>query len=390
MTKRIINCLLLIFLFFLPLQTRWAYAPGFLNGGFWEYGTGCFYATEILLWLIVILFFIDQSRSQEFWRRIKNRESKFKKKSYFFTFLLFYFFTLTLWHSFDFWISFQYLQRLLGLVCLGIILITHGRQNGVERFWLALWLSGLGQGIFAVYQFFTQKAPHIFGLGLAPHYGGQLGDFVVETADGRWLRAYGSFGSPNSLGIFLAIALVVGLLVYLSANKKYQPLITAGQLIIIAGLFFSFSRGAWLATGVGLISLILIVYNSYRDRLKQLARQFFYYFFLILILFLIFSQLFFSRLNLSNRLESRSINERISQITVSCQLSAKNYLFGVGPGAFTLALYRQNPSKPASAYQPAHNIYLLILAEGGVAGFLLYGYFIILLVKKIWRDNKFF
>src|SRR3989344_9423215 len=71
--KTVINYLLLLFLFLLPWQTRWIYQPAMLNGGFWEYGTQSFYGTEILLWLIVILFLIDRFRHKEFWQTILNR-----------------------------------------------------------------------------------------------------------------------------------------------------------------------------------------------------------------------------------------------------------------------------------------------------------------------------
>ena len=74
MLNKIINYLLLLFLFLLPWQTRWIYQPGYLNSGYWEYGTYSFYGTQILLWLIIILFAVYKFVHREFWTKIFSRE----------------------------------------------------------------------------------------------------------------------------------------------------------------------------------------------------------------------------------------------------------------------------------------------------------------------------
>src|SRR5438128_1783500 len=72
--KFTIYYLILIFLFLLPWQTRLIFDPQFLNGGFWEYGSGSLYATELIAWLIIILFAIDQFRRPEFWQQARKRK----------------------------------------------------------------------------------------------------------------------------------------------------------------------------------------------------------------------------------------------------------------------------------------------------------------------------
>ena len=71
--EKIIYYLLLIFLFLLPWQTRFVYQPAFLNGGFWEYGSLTWYATEVLLWVIIVLSFIDLLRNKKVREIIKTK-----------------------------------------------------------------------------------------------------------------------------------------------------------------------------------------------------------------------------------------------------------------------------------------------------------------------------
>src|SRR3989339_1154122 len=79
--NKTINYLLLLFLFLLPWQSRIVYERGYLNGGYWEYGSLSLFATEILLWLIVVLFAIDKFGKKEFWKKITGKEHWKKHKN---------------------------------------------------------------------------------------------------------------------------------------------------------------------------------------------------------------------------------------------------------------------------------------------------------------------
>jgi hypothetical protein len=46
---------LLLLLFLLPFQTRYIYHSAFVHGNFWEYGSQTIYATELLVWILIIL-----------------------------------------------------------------------------------------------------------------------------------------------------------------------------------------------------------------------------------------------------------------------------------------------------------------------------------------------
>ena len=100
----------MLFLFLLPWQTRWFYQSGSLNGGYWEYGTFSLYGTQILLWLIIILFAAHKFGRKVFWTKVLSREHfkthRFNLLFGLLTVSLLAFFT---WHSLNWQISYNFI-----------------------------------------------------------------------------------------------------------------------------------------------------------------------------------------------------------------------------------------------------------------------------------------
>src|SRR3989344_1796048 len=245
MLKKVLDYLLLIFLFLLPWQTRYIWHYGELNSGYWEYGTFSIYATEILLWIILVLFFVQHYLKKEFLLELKNKPPRM------FLVLLLLSLAFSVALSNNFWVSYNFIFHLLEAMALMTVL---ARQEEKIKYQIALWAGAVGQGILAAYQFLIQHVWANKWLGMAGQEGYNLGPSVIEFADQRLLRAYGSFGSPNSLGIYLAVLFVLGLVLYLKTETpRIKILISVGQLFILSGLLVSFSRGAWLAAIVGIL-----------------------------------------------------------------------------------------------------------------------------------------
>ena len=379
-----------------------------LNGGAWEYGTYSLYGTEILLWTIIVLFSIKKLSDKNFRvTLLKNR-------------LLHYFIASLLAlsvlaiFSVDSKISFYHLFHFIDGVLAAWVVYSLGKEVGSGYLFASFWLGGVVQGGFAVWQFLAQYAPGSKWLGLAMHKATDLGASVIEFGDERWLRAYGSFGSPNSLGLYLAVVLVAGLTLIChprATAKRRGPaeavtngdpgrpmdnldfrfrendrikriVLTAGQLIILTGLLFSFSRGAWVAVAAGILATgILLLINRDKKNLLRLGKQTFFSLLLIAMALIIFKSVFFARFNAQNRLEAMSLNERKSQAREAINFFWTKPLTGVGAGAYTLAAYQQNPNLPTWRYQPVHNIYFLTLAELGVVGFIIVSLFHCFIVR---------
>ncbi len=98
---------------------------------------------------------------------------------------------------------------------------------------------------------------------------------------------------------------------------------------------------------------------------------------------IVYPQPFFTRLSGQGKLEQLSWQERAASLSQGKEVIGSNWYSGVGVGAYTYYLYRQNSSQPAWFYQPIHNSYLMILAEIGLWGALFLLWIIYALVAAI-------
>ncbi len=379
--KKVQDWTLLAFLFLLPWQTRYIWQYGDLNGGYWEYGTGSLYATEILLWVVLILFFVNNFLNKEVWTNL------FKKKNIFslaFTGFLAAAGTSVILSE-NFGISYNYIFRILEGMAIMTVLARLGWNN---KYIFAIWLGAVGQGILAMYQFLNQSVFASSWLGMAGQEAYNLGPSVIEFADQRWLRAYGSFGSPNSLGIYLAVLFVLGFILYFKTQiPRYKILISVGQLLVLSGLILSFSRGAWLSTLVGLVSLAVVLFFKQKDFLRDFIKQTAFALAVVVFWVAIFYPVFNARFNLQNRLEAKSVSERKGQYSESLSFIKSNPIFGVGPGVYTFALAKKYPELAFWQLQPIHNIYLLLLVEMGIFGMLAIFLLAISIARLIIKTN---
>ncbi|MEI6597327.1 MAG: O-antigen ligase family protein, partial [bacterium] len=380
--SKIIEYGLYSLVFLLSLQTRWVIRAGELNGGPWEYGTYSLYVTDILLILLLLLFIVRVGYS-----RIAGQV--YNEKIYGNKIIWWFIGGLLLMCSISFLLAASKWLALykLGWLILGVglfWLITSANYSRLKMIYFML--TGLFfQAVLGIWQFLTQSSFANKWLGMALHNGADLGTSVVEAvgSDGileRWLRAYGGFDHPNMLGG----ALVIGILLILYLSFADAPvknffgssgaLLLKGFLIIFfAGLFFSFSRSAWLALAVGLaITAVLAIIGRNLKSQKGLAEIILVMGILLFILFSQYQNLITSRLDGEGRLEEKSASERLVSYQESWQLIKNNWATGVGLGNYTYVLNRQTPNQESFYYQPAHNVFLLVWSETGIVGLLFF------------------
>ncbi|MDO8626669.1 MAG: O-antigen ligase family protein [Candidatus Magasanikbacteria bacterium] len=410
-TRQIILYFLYSFLFLLPWQTRLIYSESsFFSGRLLEYGRSSLYATELILWVVILGVGLPIIFSRRSWAQVLekiNLSKNFSRLIILISIFLLLAFYLFLSPFPD--ISYNTIFRVLEGLCL--IVIVHEltlTQSENRRALYAFWLGGVGQGLLAIWQFFSQSVMASKWLGLAAHSAANLGDFVIETgavgissaAVGgveRWLRAYGAFPSPNILGAFLATAFLVGVILTLHVKTVRERLgLAVGQIFISAGLFFSFSRSAWVGLIAGLVYLGIIIWRRQNSpevvKYQKIAWR--WNLFILgataLLLATIYSPLITTRLSGSGPLEARSINDRFSQVstwTALISATPRNFLLGAGPGLYTYALRQYNPNFSSWAYDQVHNTYLLIFAELGLLGFVLLFFLSFSIINLIKKQN---
>ena len=115
----------------------------------------------------------------------------------------------------------------------------------VRRGRLSLWLGGLalGAGGVAVYSLATRLYPDRFGAFNA------AADYRLFVPIGYW----------NALGIFAAIGALIAFGVAVAGRGRVLRVLTAIALVpLTSTLYFTFSRGATLALGFGLLAVFAL------------------------------------------------------------------------------------------------------------------------------------
>ena len=96
------------------------------------------------------------------------------------------------------------------------------------------------------------------------------------------------------------------------------------------------------------------------------------------------------RLNIDNRLENKSLTERTNYNQEAWQIIKKHRLFGVGIKNYGLEVYNEiNNNKSVYAYQPVHNVFLLVWAEIGVFGLISFIVLLFYCFLILWRRRDF-
>ncbi len=197
-------------------------------------------------------------------------------------------------------------------------------------------------------------------------------------------------------------------------------------LTFSAALFFSFARAAWLGLGVGLMALMArAVIKRNLMAQKKVLQAILIIGAVGLILFwqypnlvmtrlypvkLLAPQNFFGKQSISHgasndgvvfngvnggqRLEIKSRNERVESIKNSWPIIKNNWASGVGLGNYTLIMrnyeckanLQKCETKFSYNFQPAHNVYLLVLSETGIFGLI---FFVGLIIYSLILNFKF-
>jgi len=93
-----------------------------------------------------------------------------------------------------------------------------------------------------------------------------------------------------------------------------------------------------------------------------------------------------ARLTGNERLEVKSNQERILSYQDGWGIIKDNWLLGAGIGNYTLELHKKNPNLSAWDYQPVHNVFMLVWAELGIIGLIIFLAFIFQMIKIAFKN----
>ena len=385
-----------LLVFLLPWQTRWIYQEAYLKDEIFEYGRLSLYGTEIILIAVLCLGLFSYVSKRG--RGQLVNDFKAELKSFWLLLVL-----LAVWSAVAIgWSAdkqlawYAWLKLVEGI---GLFWLINKFQISNFKFQISniLIASGLGQSILGIYQFLTQSTFAFKWLGLALNKTEELGTSVVEFADERWLRAYGSLPHPNIFGGFLAVCLVLVILNLWQLNRRlalerpvakkhyYLNLFYWLALILIGfGLIISFSRSAWL--GFGVVFIFLFFRSLFKklktERIVNLKAAAAFIMLAVMFLASFPPALITTRFKGQTRLERLSLIERQAALEQSRDILMTSWQLGAGPGNYLIELRRLQPDLYWWQFQPVHNVYLMVLAELGIIGLALFVLIIVFVLKN--------
>ena len=244
-----------------------------------------------------------------------------------------------------------------------------------------LFISGAMQALIAIIQFHVQ---HMVGLRFMGEYISSIGTAglsTIDVANEKIIRAYGTMPHPNVLGGYLLTTLSSGLIL-VSRATKYKLYFFFGIILTLLGIFLSFSRSAWIA---GLF--ILVSYETYL-LFKKNYKLFFVSCATLIVscatITILYQPYVVSRAtNVSN---STAVTDRQLLNEKSLEIFYINPWQGTGVGNYVSQMQNTFHMEPWQ-YQPPHNIFLFILAELGILGFLSFVLMIAHIVGKSFNKT---
>ncbi len=252
-------------------------------------------------------------------------------------------------------------------------------------------------------------------VGIYQFFGGSGALHLV--VNGRFFRAFGTFGQPNPFGGFmgmiapLAVMMTLGHLTTLWQQwqlhgKLNRPALVAsvstGTLagIIVLALFMSWSRGAWLA----FIASFGVMTLAYPHRLWHSVGLLFtgvslmiFAWYANLIPIPIATRLQSVVLDVSALDDARGVEittanyaniERLAHWQAAIRMAQDNFWMGVGAGNYEIAYISYQLINWDEALGHAHNYYLNVFSETGAIGLLAYISLWIMIYVLTWQLRR--
>jgi O-antigen ligase len=431
--KKIEIILFYLFVFSIPLEKRHVFETSVsrIDGHFIEWNSAALYLSDILFGLLILFWIL------RFLFSLKDKNKKNNSKSIKTLVLIFSLFILislvSAINSQFINLSLYYLTKIVeyGLIFFYIIINIKTTKKIIYALFTFIF-SGLLQAILGIAQYLKQSSFNlkIFGeVDLSPTL---QNISKIDVFGEKMIRAYGTFPHSNVLACFLFISIIFTIcimfiilnkesvskksLTYLKINKIFHiehllplalnkviyfiklPIFVLTLYILTLGLLLTFSRSGWLASLISILFIILSILFLSSGFRKLLSSQFKKNFsiiniIIVLILFIIVTTTIFwpqitSRSPDSNPQDSYSISGRKLYNHLASIIIKDNLLLGTGPGLF-VNYSGQYLSENFEWWQmqPVHNVYLLILAENGLLGFIAFFISILYVLSQIRHFN---
>ncbi len=347
--------LTVLFFVILPWQTRWIYRASPIHPDA-EWGRLSLYASELLLGVFLLGALV---RWVVVWRRGATQRQPFTRERWWLVGVLavLLYGVLRSVLNYDPAAGFQHTWWILEAILVVIFLHTgwFPWRAAVRGLIIGLSLAA----VFGIYQAMAQYVPGSTWFGVAEHRPEWGGSSVVETAETRFLRAYGPFPHPNIFGGAMAVGLFILWLTVVHKERMRGTLLATW--LMSGALALSFSRGAWIAW---VVALFLVMIEGKERTLSHVMLS-------VLTMGVVLGVLWpvtITRFDRTARLEARAIEERTMSITDGIAAWKRAPWFGFGPAQYTNTFFVQHSDTPWWQLAPPHHAGVALFGEYGVVG----------------------
>ncbi|OGI27737.1 MAG: hypothetical protein A2359_02760 [Candidatus Moranbacteria bacterium RIFOXYB1_FULL_43_19] len=231
-------------------------------------------------------------------------------------------------------------------------------------------------GLDSTVAIWKKMAPFFLGNSFGKLVAGNP-SWLVNISGNTWMRAFGFFPDPHMFSFFVSLCFFVGIGYFAWEKKrKWKALALAAVVLMFFGIFFSFSRGAYLGAAAG--SLFFLV--AHLSRSKELVKFAAVAAGLIILSAVIFPGTARNRLASAFNLKEGSNAQRLKNWEQAVGVVRDYPLLGIGMGSY--ASYVDPISGERSSIY-AHNTFLDISAETGILNGLV---FLSLILVSLWRN----
>ncbi len=183
-------------------------------------------------------------------------------------------------------------------------------------------------------------------------------------------RVYGFTGAFYRLSTFLVLSVPLAIVLAFSFQDRMRGAILVVIPVLFAALFFTFTRGAWIAVTVEIVVLAGIFFKKYRR---------------LFISLFITSSLVVAGLSYTSVIPGQVImhgseKPRLEAVRLSSDIIRKYPFTGIGYGKETFSKYY-----PDTYVKHAHNIFLNTAVETGVIGLLIFTAIMAIIIRSFLR-----
>lgn len=259
-------------------------------------------------------------------------------------------------------------------------------------FWHLFIASALVQGLVAISQFFTQKNLGLKFFAESPLAPSLAGVAKIVVNGQNFIRAYGLVPHPNILAAILVVAIFGLVYLWVRHYQEMSPwhgIINAVILVVLLwALLLTFSRSITIIGGLFLLGWLIFTWLKNKEYRKSVPIVFLLLLIVNCLLLVVYWPYAASRYDPASLAGSQSVNLRVLYNGAAWDIIKQSPLWGVGQGNFVLIFGQSYDKLQSWAWQPVHNVYLLIAAETGFLGLLAFLVFLFFTIKNVWSGRQ--